>query len=241
MGAENSESNNEEGALLIMTNACSHCGKPVVQNADFCTQCGGSLNGKRAARKSWQLKRSTVLESRHGGGRAKWKNVFIIGLVGAFGVFVFSALPKSGNPVLRAQPVVVEGVSYPRVDQPMLDVSAKIENGRIILPMDMVRQKKFVSFMYKGPTAAVPLLAYISGEGKVVTAVSVCEPCNSQRFHIRGNEIVCNSCGTKWKIDTLEPISGSCGRYPPDALPNVVEGNEIRIEEVMVANWQRRV
>jgi hypothetical protein len=224
-----------------MSNFCSHCGKPVVQNADFCTQCGGSLRGKKPARTEWQSKRGKVLDSRGVGGLGRWKIPVIVGILGAMSILVISNLPKSGNPVLRAQPVAAEGVSYPRVGQPMLNISAKIENGKIVIPLDIVREKKFVAFAYNGPKGAVPLLAYLSTEGRIVTAVSMCEPCNSQRFHISGNELICNSCGTKWKIDTLEPISGSCGKYPPDPIPSLVDGNEVRIDEQIVANWQRRI
>ncbi len=48
------------------------------------------------------------------------------------------------------------------------------------------------------PTAQGPFhfLAYIAPDGKLVTAVSFCEPCRSTRFHVVGYNIFCNTCGT---------------------------------------------
>lgn len=87
----------------------------------------------------------------------------------------------------------------------------------------------------------MPLLAYLSEEGRIITAISMCEPCNSTAFHINGNELICNSCGTTWELDNLDAISGSCGKYPPDPIPSRVVGNQIQISELSVANWQRRI
>ena len=224
-----------------MANFCSKCGKPLVQNADFCTNCGASLTGKSPARKEWENKRERVLSNRPASGGKKAKSVILVALAAGMAVAVLSSLPKSGNLVLRAQPVITEGASYPETGLQMFDIPSGVKNGKIIVPLDLVKARKLVAFSHQAGATVVPLLAYISGEGKVVTAISMCEPCNSQRFHIRGGELVCNSCGTRWKIDDLDPISGSCGKYPPDAIVNDVVGNEIRIDAQAVANWQRRI
>jgi hypothetical protein len=123
----------------------------------------------------------------------------------------------------------------------MFDIPSRVEEGKIIIPLDVVKERKFVAFNYTTPTNVVPLLAYVSGEGKIVTAVSMCEPCNSKRFHMKGDKLICNSCGTTWEVDNLEAVSGSCGKYPPDALPNIVVGDQIQIDAQTVATWQRRV
>ncbi len=78
----------------------------------------------------------------------------------------------------------------------MVDVSPKVSNAKITLPLDLVRRKEFVAFRYTYGSRTVPLLAYIAPGGKLVTAVSLCEPCRSTRFHIVGDNIFCNTCGT---------------------------------------------
>ena len=78
-------------------------------------------------------------------------------------------------------------------------------------------------------------------DGKVITAISICEPCDSKSFHIKGSNLICNSCGTTWDLNNLDAISGSCGKYPPDPIQSRVVGNEIQIDEYLVTGWTRRV
>ncbi|MEO8168938.1 MAG: Fe-S-containing protein [bacterium] len=224
-----------------MNNFCSHCGKPIVTNAEFCTHCGASLTGKKPARKEWQDKREKVL--RQGNPRPKrWmKSATIAALFVAAFIWVYVNLPEGGNPIVRAQPVVAEPVKYSNAGQQMFDIPATIENGKIIVPLDLVKEKKFIAFNYESPDKTVPMLAYITTDGKIVTAVSMCEPCNSKRFHLSGEELVCNACGSTWKLKNLEALTGGCSKYPPDAVPNVVVGNQIQIDVQQVAQWQRRI
>jgi hypothetical protein len=122
----------------------------------------------------------------------------------------------------------------------MTDVSAKVENGNISIPLDVVKEK-IVRFEYEGNGVKIPLLSYVTGGGKIVTAVSVCEPCRSTRFHIREKLIVCNSCYTEWNMETLKGIKGGCLKYPPDVIPNRVENGRILIDENAVTQWKPRV
>lgn len=223
-----------------MANFCSQCGKQTLQGAEFCIHCGASLSGKKPVRKEWEDKREKVVGPTNPPGKSWTKRLVVAVAVIAVVGLVYINMPDNGNPAVKAQPEVVDPAQYAPAGQQMFDTPSRVENGKIIVPLNLVKEKKFIAFTYRAPGAVVPLLAYVSSKGKIVTAVSMCEPCNSQRFHIGGEELICNACGTKWKIETLEPISGSCGKYPPDALPNVVEGNEIRIDERAVANWQRR-
>jgi len=224
-----------------MANFCSQCGKPAIQDADFCTQCGASLTGKNHVRKDWKSKREKVMGTSAPSKKPWTKRLVIVGLIAVAVGWVYINMPGSGNATIKAQPVVAEPASYSPAGQQMIDTPARVENGKIIVPLDLVIEKKFVAFNYQSPYNVVPLLAYVSGEGKIVTAISMCEPCNSQRFHMKGEDIVCNSCGTTWKIDNLEPVNGSCSKYPPDAVANTVLGNEIQIDERLAAQWQRRI
>ena len=104
-----------------------------------------------------------------------------------------------------------------------------------------MKNNKLVSFEYVRPDGRIPLLAYITPAGKLVAAVSVCEPCNSTRFHIEGNHMVCNSCSTRWDLETLKGISGGCLNYPPDTLPHEIQGGKLTIKEVDLKNWKPRV
>jgi hypothetical protein len=232
-----------------MANFCSECGKPIAENANFCTSCGASITGKAPAKVPWQDKsrtdafrdkREKVLGKQRP-TKIRTRTILWIAGIALLGGWFYSNLPESGNPIIKASPVVVEAAQYPQYGQQMALIEPKVDNGKVIIPLDALKDKKFVKFNYGDPQFGIPLLAYISAEGKIVTAVSVCEPCNSTAFHIKGDKIVCNSCGSTWELNTLEAVSGSCGRYPPDAVPNTIVGNEIQIDEQIVARWQRRI
>ncbi len=224
-----------------MSNFCSHCGKPIVPNAEFCTHCGTSLTGKKPVRREWQDKREKVLQHNNPRPQRWMKPATITALFVTAFIWVYVNLPEGGNPIVKAQPVVVEPAKYSSAGQQMVDISTKVENGKIIVPVELVREKKFIAFNYESSESVIPMLAYVTTEGKIVTAVSMCEPCNSKRFHISGEELVCNACGSTWKVKNLEALSGGCSKYPPDAVQNVIVGNQIQIDEQTVARWQRRI
>ncbi|OGW80625.1 MAG: hypothetical protein A2Z83_06475 [Omnitrophica bacterium GWA2_52_8] len=197
------------------------------------------MSEKSPAKAQWQDKREKVL-GKHAAGKIPTTRILLIVAIMLLGSWFYFNLPESGNPIIKASPAVAAPAQYPQNGQQMTLIQPKVGNEKVIIPLDVLKEKKFVKFNYGDPQYGIPMLAYISTEGKIVTAVSVCEPCNSTAFHINGDKIVCNACGSTWELNTLESVSGSCGRYPPDALPNTVVGNEIQIEERLVARWQRR-
>ncbi len=123
----------------------------------------------------------------------------------------------------------------------MTAISAMVENGKIGIPLDAVREKGLVRFSYRGAKGETPLLAYVTPSGKVTTAVSLCEPCSSTRFFIQGNKIICSTCYTQWDLENLKGITGGCTRYPPDKIQNTISNGSILIDESVVAKWQPRV
>ena len=123
----------------------------------------------------------------------------------------------------------------------MTDIQAKVEKGKISIPLSEVMEKKMVRFEYQANGVSVPLLSYITQSGRVVTAVSMCEPCRSTRFHIKDKSIVCNACYTEWNLETLQGIKGGCLNYPPDVIPSTIEKGWIQIDEKIITQWKPRV
>ena len=98
-----------------------------------------------------------------------------------------------------------------------------------------------VAFTYAGKRRDVDMLAYINPQGKLVTSIAMCEPCNSKSFHTESQDTVCDNCGTRWNFTTLEGISGSCQKYPPDPIPSQIVGNDVRISTRLIENWKMRI
>ncbi len=216
--------------------ACPKCKTENQEPSRFCKKCGFQLSDS-----SFQDKKEKVL------GEKKRKYFWIpvsLGILALILVVVgYWAIEGNtgSNPKVSSQPKVSERIDYSGQTIRMTDFQAKVEKGKISIPLDVVKEKKMLRFEYEGNGAVIPLVAYITQTGRIVTAVSMCEPCRSSRFHIYDKKLVCNACGTEWSLETLKGIQGGCLNYPPDVIPSTIEGDQIRIDEKTVAQWKPRV
>jgi uncharacterized membrane protein len=218
--------------------ACPKCQTKNQEASQFCKKCGVKLSGS-----TFQDKKEKVLDEKK--GKLSWK-VLSLAAVGVVVLAGFTYwLVQRGNaasdPRVSSQPKVAAKIDYAGQTIRMTDVSAKVENGKISIPLDVVIEKRMVRFEYEGNGVKIPIVAYITPAGKVITAVSMCEPCRSTRFHIQDKMLVCNACNTEWDLETLKGIQGGCLNYPPDVIPSTIVKNQIQIDEKIVAQWKPRV
>ena len=232
---------------MTTINYCPDCGNKINSNVKFCPNCGNSLavNGSSQPKvnhsKAQRNKREMVLNKQSNTSRrGLYVGLTIVLFISAL-IFYLNAKPSKEAAIIEEQPKVSEAVSYPNTRYDHSYSIAYAKDGKIIFPLDVVKERKFVKFDYIVQNITIPLLAYLTEDGKVVTAISLCEPCDSKSFHIKGSDLICNSCGTTWNLNDLDAISGSCGKYPPDPIPSKVIGNEIQIDEYLVTGWTRRV
>lgn len=141
------------------------------------------------------------------------------------------------------------GSIYSKGPIEMTPVQSAAAEGYVTVSLAEVKAKKLVSFQYdavripddKGGETALPLLSYVAPSGRVVTAVSLCEPCKSTTFHTEvDGTLVCNVCGTRWELENLKAVSGACGDYPPLEIANEVQGDLIKIKEADLVSWKPR-
>ncbi|MCJ7642626.1 MAG: Fe-S-containing protein [Desulfobacterales bacterium] len=213
---------------------CSKCQTKNDDVSRFCKQCGTQFSDP-----SLHEKREKVL-----GGQKKspWKLVVLILAVFVLGGIAYWIIQEktSSNPTVGS-PGVSGAIDYTGQTIRMTDIIAKVEKGNIAIPLNAVKDNKIVRFEYEGKGVKVPLLSYMTLAGRVVTAISMCEPCRSTRFHIQDKTLVCNACYTEWNLETLQGIKGGCMNYPPEVIPNTVENDQILIDEKLVVNWKPRV
>jgi flagellar basal body-associated protein FliL len=216
--------------------ACPKCQAKNQESSRFCKRCGVQLSDS-----SFQDKKEKVLGEKK--RKPYWVPIslaviaFLLAGVGYWLVMGDTAT----NPRVSSQPKVSEKVDYSGQTIRMTDIQAKVEKGKISIPLNVVKEKKMVRLEYESNGIIIPLLAYITQTGRVVTAVSMCEPCRSTRFHIDNKKIVCNACNTEWNMETLKGIQGGCLNYPPDVIPSTIEGDRIQIDEKTVTQWRPRV
>lgn len=213
---------------------CPECQTKNDDLNNFCKKCGFLLAGP-----AFKEKREKVL-----GERKKSPSVLIflgaiVVVLGGVAFWIIEAR-TTANPKIASQQKVMDRVDYSGQTIRMTDIVAKVENGKISIPLVVVKEKKMVRFEYEGNGVKIPLLAYVTLAGRVVTAISMCEPCRSTRFHIQDKALVCNACNTEWSLETLKGISGGCMNYPPEVIPSTVEKDSVLIEEKVVLGWKPR-
>lgn len=166
--------------------------------------------------------------------------VVLLALAVPLAWFLLKESPEAGSGSV-AGTMVMAKVDYRNQRIAMTQVNAAYEGGYVEIPVDTIKDKKIVYFEYNKGGKQVPLMAYITPSGKLVTAVSMCEPCRSTKFHIEGEQMVCNACFTRWTLEGLRGISGGCLTYPPDVVAHTIEGGKARIQEKIILDWQPRV
>jgi len=216
--------------------ACPKCQTKNQDSSRFCKKCGLQLSNS-----SFQEKKEKVLGERKGKPYRVPVSLAIIAIaLAGIGYWVIQG-GTTANSQISSQPKVSSNVSYAGQTISMADIQAKVENGKITIPFDILLEKRMVRFEYQANGVYVPLLSYVTQSGRVVTAVSMCEPCKSTRFHIKDKTLVCNACYTEWDLENLKGIKGGCLNYPPDVIPSTIEKGRILIEEKIVKEWKPRV
>jgi len=219
--------------------ACPKCRARNEGSNIFCDKCGMKISGSQL-----EDKKEKVLGKKK--TKSSWLTVSLalvaIALGGiAYWIIEGSTPASSGASSISPQLKVSGNVDYAGQSISMTDIQPTVLSGKISVPLELVVAKRFVRYEYETRGNKIPLLSYITPSGKLITAVSMCEPCRSTRFHIEGKTLVCNACATKWNLETLKGISGGCLDYPPDVLPTMVDNCCIQIDEKVVSQWKPRV
>jgi uncharacterized membrane protein len=216
--------------------ACPKCQTKNQDSNNFCKKCGFQLSGS-----SFQDKKEKVLGDKK--KKPYWVPISLAGVAAILVVVGYWVVQGNtgANPKVSSQPKVSGKVDYAGQSVRMTDIQANVEKGIISIPLDAVKEKKMIRFEYQNNRFRLPLLAYLTPSGRVVTAVSMCEPCRSTRFHIEDKKIVCDACATEWNLETLKGIQGGCLNYPPDVIPSTIDKDRIQIDEKIVTQWRPRV
>lgn len=128
-------------------------------------------------------------------------------------------------------------------------VNATEEGDNVVIDFKELKNNKSVTFDVQGISFSLnngtkfdylPLLAYVTPNGNVRVATSLCEPCSGINFHIEGDQLVCNACGTRWSLEDLKGISGGCPQYPPDKVKYTVDGDKLIIKKADLKAWKPR-
>jgi len=213
---------------------CPSCGNSIKPDARFCPQCGTAI-------KEQSINQSDQSSNQRRTSPARYAVIgsFII-IIAILIVLLVQFITLEEHNVIARQPVVTEPVDYSDREIQMTDIDFRFEDGYVIFSLDDVIQHRIVYIDYQGPTSPIPIMAYISSNGKLVTAISINEPCNETRFKIIGNDIKAEKCRAIWEMNSMEAHICCTNNYP-DPIPGEVVKGEVRIAERTVLDWKRRL
>ena len=182
--------------------------------------------------------------------------IAIIAIMAAVGFWISrggtsdTAQVKSPKQVER---ISVSGpVDYTQARVDMKNIDYKTKGDNVVISLDEVKKNKFVRFEFRSPKINVkqrnfagepllPVMAMIAPSGKLLVAVSYCEPCRATTFHTESDlSLTCNKCGTKWDLESLIGWSGACTAFPPDELKVAVEDGKVLIPKGYLESWEPR-
>jgi uncharacterized protein len=219
---------------------CTNCGIELKEGAKFCSECGTAAD---AAGVSQPEKVQNTIRAQRADTSPKAKRVILglFALIILILVFIFiNFLTVEEHGVIAGQATVGSGVDYANRTVEMIDIPSRVEDGFLVFSLDDVRRHELIKVEYQSATATVPVLAYISPKGRLVTAISISEPCNATRFTIIDNTIKCNNCPANWELSTMKALA-CCPNNPPDPIPSQVTGNEVRVAVTTLEQWRRRL
>lgn len=195
---------------------CAHCGNPVVSKSD-------NSPARGAARKKLLIPKLLLA------------GVFVTGIL----YFVFT-LTRNYHPVIADQPSTGFGTTPGLSKVTSKSVKARIDNNDIILDVETVTSMGLVRFEDPEGIQSIPIIAYVTPRGKIVTAMSISESCRSTDFYLQGSNIHCASCPSYWHMESLEAYA-CCQKYYPEPIPSVVERGILRISKNTVRDWRTRI
>jgi uncharacterized protein len=176
-------------------------------------------------------------------------SIVVIAVAVFVGIRLYNNSAEAGGPVVSQG-----GATYAQTPLQMSPLTSAQNTGAgtITLSVAELTGKKIGGFVYSRSTPmpagydsikgnGLPLLAYVAPSGRLVVATSMCEPCRSYDFHIEGDQLVCNTCFTRWDLNTLKGVSGGCLAYPPKEVTTTVQGDLIQIQPSELEAWAPRI
>ncbi len=209
---------------------CPQCGNTLSDNAVVCVQCGKILQTNIAAQSISKKQRKIKIIS---------AIVIILVLFSGIGYFA-ATIGRSYHPVIDSQPSVGFGINAAPGKIMSNKIIAIIDGNDIVIPLETVTSYRIVRFDDPESKQNVPVIAYITPRGKVVTAMSISESCRSNDFYLEGNTIHCANCPSNWNMESMEAYA-CCQKYYPEPIPSKVIDGQIHIDKTVVQNWRTRL
>ncbi len=96
-------------------------------------------------------------------------------------------------------------------------INAQIADTVVSIPVSEIRSSKMTHFTIGTSTGDMAFMAYELGE-KTYVRPSVCPPCRSVSFSLKGSTLVCDTCATSFDAITGKGTKGACINFPKSQI-----------------------
>jgi hypothetical protein len=209
---------------------CTQCGASISETQKYCAHCGNPNNHNQEKPSDSMSGRKSLLIPK-----------LLLAAVFITGILYFSfTLTRNYHPIIADQPSTGFGTTPGQSKVSSKKVTARIDADDIVIDVESITAMGLVRFEDPEGIQTVPIIAYVTPRGKIVTAMSISESCRSTDFYLQGNNIHCASCPSYWHMESLEAYA-CCQKYYPDPIPSVVERGILRISKNTVRDWRTRI
>jgi nitrite reductase/ring-hydroxylating ferredoxin subunit len=105
-------------------------------------------------------------------------------------------------------------------------VKAQVDGDKVTVAASDVQNSQNTRFPLLTPAGNEYFMVYKLGDS-VYARASVCPPCRSTSFTLKGETLVCDRCGTVFNAKTGAGIQGACVNYPKASVPYTVADGKI--------------
>jgi nitrite reductase/ring-hydroxylating ferredoxin subunit len=107
-------------------------------------------------------------------------------------------------------------------------IQAELTDNSASISLSEVETNGMSHFTVNTSSGEMDFMAY-ELNGETYVRASICPPCYSRSFALKGDTLVCDTCGTVFDARTGSGIKGACLNYPKASVPYEITGNSIII------------
>lgn len=105
-------------------------------------------------------------------------------------------------------------------------IQAEVIDSTVAISLSEVETNGMSHFTVNTSSGEMDFMAY-ELSGQTYVRASICPPCYSRSFALKGDTLVCDTCGTVFDAETGSGIKGACVNFPKASVSYEVDGNSI--------------
>ncbi|HHW49135.1 MAG TPA: DUF2318 domain-containing protein [Clostridiaceae bacterium] len=141
--------------------------------------------------------------------------------------------------VLGVVGLLIAGIFIFKFSTGGADKTGSVSGDLKILKNEVTENAKF--YPYKAGRINMEVMAVKASDGTIRTAFNTCQVCFASGrgyYKQQGDELICQNCGNRFKIDQIEKIRGGCNPVPITKENKTEDEESIVIPQVFMEEYK---